>query len=165
MEYRWEVSIDVDNDVGTGHGGGFEYLLSATHIVFPAGRGGQRGSPDRRRGHSKRLEAGPKQHWEFSGRAELEVSAEEDTITLSGLIPGITADSRLAFRTDDFLGGLSDEIDCQASASLFLVPGPCGSDEAMVRPNQTIADTPEEELPAYIDFVGSARPLPGKRWP
>ena len=85
--------------------------------------------------------------------AELEVSAEEDTITISGLVPGITADSRLAFRTDDFPGGLSDEIDCQASASLFLVPGPCGGDEAIVRPNQTIADTPEEELPAYIDFV------------
>ena len=33
MEYRWVVQIDVDNDRNTGFGGGFEYLLSAYHML------------------------------------------------------------------------------------------------------------------------------------
>ena len=161
MEYRWEVSIDVDNDLGTGYGGGFEYLLSATHIVTPAGEGENEAVPIE--------DAAIAFVWKLAPSsmgvlwvAELEVSAEEDTITISGAVPGISADSRLAFRTDDFPGGLYDEFDCQASASLFLVPGPCGSDEAIVRPNQTIADTPEEELPAYIDFVRISSAVAGE---
>ena len=161
MEYRWEVSIDVDNDLGTGHGGGFEYLLSATHIVSPAKEGDNEAVPI-----EDAAQAGV---WTLgSGTigtlwiAELDVSAEEDTITLSGLVPGITAASRLAFRTDDFHGGLSNEIECQPAANLFLVPAPCGSDEDMIRPNQTIADAPEEELPAYIDVVHISTAVAGE---
>ena len=161
MEYRWEVSIDVDNDLGTGHGGGFEYLLSATHIVTPAEEGENEAVPFEDATEANVWKLGPS-GFETLWSGELEVSAEEDTITISGLIPGISADSRLAFRTDDFLGFLSDEIDCQAPANLSLVPGPCGSDEDMLRPNQTIADTPEEELPAHIDFVRISTALAGE---
>ena len=46
--------------------------------------------------------------------ASLEVSTQENTLTLSGEIPGITADSRLAFQTYDYLVG-SDDVACQAS--------------------------------------------------
>ena len=42
MEYMWEVSVDVDADPETGDGG-FEYLLSAYHIVWPAQAGTIRG--------------------------------------------------------------------------------------------------------------------------
>ena len=161
MEYRWEVSIDVDNDLETGHGGGFEYLLSATHIVFPARAGDNEAAPIEDSAHAGVWKVGPGTI-ETIWSAELEVSAEEDTITLSGLVPGINADSRLAFRTDDFLGGLSDEIDCQSPVKQFLVPGPCGSDEAMVRPNQTIGDPAEEELPDYIDFVRISTAVAGE---
>ena len=37
--------------------------------------------------------------------ANLEVSTQEKTITLSGKIPSIIAESRLAFHTFDYLGG------------------------------------------------------------
>lgn len=161
MEYQWEVSIDVDNDLGTGYGGGFEYLLSATHIVTPAGEGVNEAVPIEDAAQADVWKLGAKSFGKLWS-AELDVSAEEDTITISGLIPGISADSRLAFRTDDFLGVLSDEIDCQASANLSLVPGPCGSDEDMLRPNQTIADMPEEELPAHIDFVRISTAVAGE---
>jgi len=161
MEYRWEVSIDVDNDLGTGHGGGFDYLLSATHIVLPAGAGDNETAPIEDSVHAGVWKVGPGTI-ETIWSAELEVSAEEDTITLSGLVPGISAGSRLAFRTDDFLGGLSDEIACQSPVKQFLIPAPCGSGEAMIIPNQTIADTPKEELPAYIDFVQISTALAGE---
>lgn len=48
---------------------------------------------------------------DFLGWARIEVSAEEDTITLSGEIPGITAESELAFGAYDYLGG-SEEVGC-----------------------------------------------------
>ncbi len=161
MEYRWEVSIDVDNDLGTGHGGGFEYLLSATHIVIHEGEGDNEAVPieDAAQANVWKVEQGSiRTLWS----AELKVSAEEDKITLSGLIPGISASSRLGFRTDDFRGGLSDQIECQPPVNLFLVPGPCGSDEAMIRPNQMIADAPEEELPAHIDLVHISTAVAGE---
>ncbi len=161
MEYRWEVSIDVDNDLGTGHGGGFEYLLSATHIVTPAGEGENEAVPIEDAAIAYVWKLAPS-IMEVLWVAELEVLAEEDTITISGAVPGITADSRLAFSTDDFPGGLSDEIDCQASVKLYLVPGPCGSDQTEIRPNQTIADMPEEKLPAYIDFVRISTAVAGE---
>ncbi len=161
MEYRWEVSIDIDNDLGTGHGGGFEYLLSASHTVFPAGEGKNEAVPIEEAAEANVWKLGPGS-FEALWSGELDVSAEEDTITISGLIPGITADSRLAFRTDDFLSFQSDEIDCQGSVRLHLEPGPCGSDEEMLRPNQTIADSPEEKLPPYIDFVRISTAVAGE---
>ena len=41
MEYMWEVSVDIDADPETGDGG-FEYLLSAYHIVTPGQKGNNR---------------------------------------------------------------------------------------------------------------------------
>ena len=161
MEYRWEVSIDVDNDPGTGYGGGFEYLSSATHIVGPASKGDNTAVLIEDATMADVWKVGASSFGTL-WRAELEVSTEEDTITLFGLVPGITAESRLAFRTDDFLGGLSDEIECQSPMNLWLAPGPCGSGEVAVMPNQTVADPIADELPAFIDFVRISTALAGE---
>jgi len=52
----------------------------------------------------------------WGAEAGLEVSAEEDMITLSGLVPGITADSRLVFEAYT-LPEHSERILCQALPS------------------------------------------------
>ena len=44
--------------------------------------------------------------------SSIEVSPEENTITLVGDIPGITSQSRLEFEAYDFLQG-SDQVACQ----------------------------------------------------
>lgn len=162
MEYMWEVSIDVDNDPGTGHAGGYEYLLSATHIVFAVGRGESREAAieDAVEADVWKVDASSIQTigWAEAG---LEVSADEDTITLSGLVPGITTASRLSFRTEDLLGG-SDEIACQSTMQLGLAVAPCGAGEAAVRPNQRVVDDTDDGLPAYIDFVQVSTAVAGE---
>ena len=50
----------------------------------------------------------------FWGHASIEVSSEENTITLVGDIPGITSESRLAFEVYDFLHDY-EQVTCQAS--------------------------------------------------
>ena len=114
MEYRWEVWIDVDGNRETGPGG-FDYTLSASHFVLPSDSG--------RNTVASMTAFGKVQTnvWKRSqmsaaaiADASLEVSTQEKTITLSGEIPGITAESRLAFQTYDYLGG-SDDVACQAS--------------------------------------------------
>ena len=114
LEYRWEVWIDVDGNRETGPGG-FDYTLSASHFVLPSDSG--------RNTVASMTAFGKVQTnvWKRSqmsaaaiADASLEVSTQEKTITLSGEIPGITAESRLAFQTYDYLGG-SDDVACQAS--------------------------------------------------
>ena len=114
LEYRWEVWIDVDGNRETGPGG-FDYTLSASHFVLPSDSG--------RNTVASMTAFGKVQTnvWKRSqmsaaaiADASLEVSTQEKTITLSGEIPGITAESRLAFQTYDYFGG-SDEVACQAS--------------------------------------------------
>ena len=114
LEYRREVWIDVDGNRETGPGG-FDYTLSASHFVLPSDSG--------RNTVASMTAFGKVQTnvWKRSqmsaaaiADASLEVSTQEKTITLFGEIPGITAESRLAFQTYDYLGG-SDEVACQAS--------------------------------------------------
>ena len=114
LEYRWEVWIDVDGNRETGPGG-FDYTLSASHFVLPSDSG--------RNTVASMTAFGKVQTnvWKRSqmsaaaiADASLEVSTQEKTITLSGEIPGITAESRLAFQTYDYLGG-SDGVACQTS--------------------------------------------------
>ena len=114
LEYRWEVWIDVDGNRETGSYG-FDYSLSASHFVL---------SPESGRNTVASMTAFGKVQtnvWKLSpmsaaviSDASLEVSVQENTLTLSGEIPGITADSRLAFQTYDYLVG-SDDVACQAS--------------------------------------------------
>ncbi len=47
--------------------------------------------------------------------ADLEMSAEEETVTISGYIPGITSESRLTFSAYDVeFAGEADQIECLA---------------------------------------------------
>ena len=111
MEYSWGVSIDVDNDRSTGDGG-FDYLLSAHHIVWPAHAGDNTEAPIEEVAKADVWKMKPGGIIEGLRDASLEVSAETDTMILSGRIPGITPDSRLSFTTFKHLGE-SDELGCR----------------------------------------------------
>ena len=160
MEYSWEVNIDVDNDRNTGFGGGYEYLLSAYHIAFLS---------ESRENHVAPVSYGLQADvWRIGSRSFISfgessyvASAEADTITLIGTIPGINADSRLTFVTTDLLGG-EDQLECHLPMNPFLFPGPCSTDAAMIKPLQTIADGVSDELPAHVDLVGVSTALSGE---
>ena len=161
MEYRWEVQIDVDNDRNTGgFGGGYEYLLSAFHIVFLS---------ESRENTITSIQDGLKANvWKVDAKsisaitkASHKASAEADTITLIGTIPGIAAESRLAFVATDALRG-DDQLECPLPMNLMLVPAPCSEGEAMIKPLQTIADEVSDELPAHVDLIGVSTALSGE---
>ena len=150
MEYMWEAAIDVDNDPTTGDGG-FDALLSAYHIVFPSEKEIDLDVPI-----ESKAKAGV---WKIEPMviskvrdASLAVSAEADTITLSGYIPGITADSRLVFRTSEYLGG-SDDVGCYAPARLIAPVSPCDSGDGYVL-GQNIVNGVSDEKAAHIDITG-----------
>ena len=114
LEYRWEVWIDVDGNRETGPGG-FDYTLSASHFVLPSDSGRNTVASMTAFGKVQtNVWAQAQMSAAVIAEASLEVSTQEKTITLSGEIPGITAESRLAFQTHDHLGG-SDDVACQAS--------------------------------------------------
>ena len=112
LEYSWEVSVDVVDDRETGLQGA-DYSLSASYFVFsPSSDEG---------GHLSIEEAVQVDTWTmdpdglgaaFLSSAGIEVSSEENTITLVGEIPGITSASRLEFEAYDFLHG-SEQVACQ----------------------------------------------------
>lgn len=115
VEYMWEVSIDRDNDWETGVGG-FEYTLSALYFPRPGDSGDNTVLPIG--------DKAPADVWAVSAdgstqtirSASIGVSADADTITLVGEIPGITPESRLVFKAYDFLDG-SDEVACHLLSS------------------------------------------------
>ncbi len=160
MEYWWQVQIDVDNNRNTGFGGGYEYLLSAYHIAFGL---------DGKENHLTPISYGLRSDvWRVSargydtfGESSYIASAEADTITLFGTIPGITADSRLTFVTTDALRG-EDQLECHLPMNLILFPAPCGTGEAMIKPLQTIVDNVSDELPAHVDIIGVSTALSGE---
>ena len=139
IEYFWRVAVDVDNDRGTGRGG-FDTLLSAYHVVSASERLQDTAAPigeilqattwgRDRAGHSGR------------GRADVEVSAESDTITLVAVIPGITAQSRLSFATLDLLDyAASDHIECHAPYSHFASSWWCQAGAYAVPAGRTVSD-------------------------
>ena len=88
-------------------------------------------------------------------------SAEADTVTLIGNIPGITAESRLVFVTTDALRG-EDQLECHLPMNLILFPASCGTGEAMIKPLQTIVDNVSDELPAHVDIIGVSTALSGE---
>ena len=112
LEYKWEVSVDVVDDRETGLQGA-DYSLGASYFVF---------SPSSDAGvHQPIEEAVQADTWEmdpdglgaaYLSSVSIEVSSEENTITLVGDIPGITSQSRLEFEAYDFLQG-SDQVACQ----------------------------------------------------
>jgi len=160
MEYWWAVHIDVDNDRNTGFGGGFEFLLSAHHIAFLFESRESVMIPVSYGLKSDVWRMGSRRYVSF-GESSYIASAEADTITLFGTIPGITADSRLVFATTDALRG-GDQLECDSPMNQTLYPAPCGKGEAMIRPLQTIADEVSDELPEHADIAGISTALSGE---
>ncbi|MCY3707448.1 MAG: hypothetical protein OXG26_01045 [Caldilineaceae bacterium] len=153
LEYNWDVSIDVDNDRTTGSHG-FDYALSAMHFVFPRAGGINRTAA------IDALGVLQTNTWELDRHdsmtvdwGSLEVSAEDNTITLSGKVPGITADSRLAFGAFDFLGG-TEEVGCFLSNGLGHQPvRQCTPYDAPVRAGNVVTDDLSDVPAAHIDIT------------
>jgi len=160
MEYWWAVHVDVDNDRNTGFGGGFEYLLSAYHVAFLHESRETAMVPVSYGLKSDVWRIGSRSYVTF-GESSYIASAEADTITLFGTIPGINADSRLVFDTTDVLWG-GDQLACHFPMNPALYPAPCGKGETIIRPLQTIADEVSDELPAHVDIIGVSTALSGE---
>ena len=166
MEYGWEVSVDVDADAETGDGG-FEYLLSAYHIVWPAQEGDNTEAPIEEVAEASVWEKQPGEGIRSFRDASLEVSAEEDTIVLRGRIPGITPDSRLSFWTHGNLGG-SDGVGCQDPPGLGAPPSQnapesrCTDDDPTVAPGTTATDDISDVSAAYLDISKVSSSLAGE---
>lgn len=158
-EYSWGVSIDVDNDRGTGDGG-FEYLLSAHHIVRPAHAGDNTEAPIEEVAKADVWEMKPGGIIEGLRDARLDASAEMDMIILSGRIPGITADSRLSFMTFEHLGE-SDELGCQDPPVILTSSSQCDVDGA-VTPGESVIDDVSDTLPAHVDVTEINTSLDGE---
>ena len=160
MEYSWEALINVDNDMENGDGG-YDYLLSAYHIVRLADKGNNSEVTieDQAKASIWTMEPGRIMAQEDAG---LEVSAEADTITLTGTVPGITSESRLSFRTYDYgLAHDSDSVGCLPSAVGDPAPTPCSSVEALT-PGDTVIDDVADVSAAHIDITEINTSLSGE---
>ena len=107
LEYSWEVPIDVDNDPATGSGG-FDYMLSAGYFVPRLAQGSNTVAEITQPGFVKASLWGlDRERYRVLAEADVEfkVSVDDNTITLTGEIPGITAESPLKFRAYDFFAG------------------------------------------------------------
>ena len=159
MEYSWEVAIDVDNDRGTG-AGGFEYLLSAYHIVYLSESSGESTVPIGEIVDASTWEVHHMSFSSFAG-ASLDISAESDTITLTGEIPGITSESRLTFETSDVKSG-SDQVECHAPYSASAGLWQCESGRATITPGQTVADESGDATQGHMDIIEVSTSLSGE---
>ncbi|MCY3897656.1 MAG: hypothetical protein OXF86_03735 [Caldilineaceae bacterium] len=159
MEYGWEVSIDADGDPETGDGG-FEYLLSAYHIVWPAHEGDNTEAPIEEAAEASVWEKRPGEGIRSFRDASLEVSAEEDTMILRGRVPGITPDSRLSFWTHEYLAE-SDGVGCQEPPGLLTSSSQCDI-EGAVTPGESVIDDVSDALAAHVDVMEISTSLSGE---
>ena len=159
MEYSWEVAIDVDNDRGTG-AGGFDYLLLAYHIFYQSESSGESTVPLGEIVDASTWEVHPTSFSSLED-ASLEISAEADTITLTGEIPGITSESRLTFETSDVKSG-SDQVECHAPYSASVGLWQCESGGAGIVPGQTVADESGDATQGHIDITEVSASLSGE---
>ena len=165
MEYGWDVSIDIDGDRETGYGG-YEYELSASHFVRPSKKGLNAKASIESEVEASVLRA-RSDSLMFLIDATLKVSPEEDTITLSGTIPGITAESELTFRAYDYFGG-SDGVGCPATPGLGVPPSQnepasrCTDDEPTVAPGTTATDDISDVSAPYLDISKVSSSLSGE---
>jgi len=110
LEYMWQASVDVDNDPETGWYG-FDYTLSASYFVLGSRSGMNRDAPIEHEVQANSWEVYGNGGGTYLESVSIEVSPQEDTITLVGDIPGITPESVLAFETYDYLHG-SEKVAC-----------------------------------------------------
>ena len=164
-EYSWEVSIDVDADQKTGPHG-FEYLLTSIHVTGSGSRGRDRSAAfttDDLQTNTWDLNPDGSAYFEidFLGWGLIEVSAEEDTVTLSGVIPGITAESQLAFGVYDYLGG-AEEVGCLTPFGLGRPMDQGSSDGSAATPGQSVSEDVSHELVGHIDIRDVTTALDGE---
>ncbi|MDE0077789.1 MAG: hypothetical protein OXO50_09730 [Caldilineaceae bacterium] len=159
MEYGWDVSVDVDADPETGDDG-FEYLLSAYHIVWPGNEGNDTEAPIAEVAEASVWEKQPGQSIRSFRDASLEVSPETDTMILRGRIPGITPDSRLSFLTHGHHGEF-DEVGCQVPPSNLTSSSQCDIDDT-VTPGESVSDDVSDALPAHLDVTEISTSLSGE---
>lgn len=159
-EYSWGVAVDVDNNPENGDGG-FDYLLSAYHIVRLSDKGANSEVPigDQAEASIWRMDPGSITRLKD---ASLEVSAAQNTITLTGTIPGITSESRLSFRTYDYGRNFgSDTVECPSPLREGHATVPCSSVESAA-PGNTVFDDVSEDLAAHIDITEVSTSLSGE---
>lgn len=154
-EYSWEVSIDVDGDQDTGFHG-FEYVLTTTHYSPVGSRGRDRNAANMAdylltNTWALNPDGSTYNHIDFLGPGIVEVSAEEDTVTLSGVIPGITAESQLAFGVYDFVGG-AEEVGCRTPFGLGWPTSRALTDGSAATPGQS-DDDDTNKLVGHIDII------------
>ena len=161
-EYSWKVFVDADNDPETGFGG-IDYTLSAAHKASSSSSGGGTTAPIAagRNVQVSTRKLTPGEGIAFLEDARIEVSAEDNTITLSGEIPGITTVSPLAFEAYDYSGG-TEKVGCLSPVPVVTYEGRCDSDDAMIAPGQTVIDGITETLPAYMDITEVSTTLDGE---
>ena len=164
LEYSWEVSIDVDNDPHTGSGG-FDYMLSAGYFVPRFAQDGNTVAEITRPGFVKAgLWGLNRKGYRVPAEADIaiEVSAGDNTLTLSGEIPGITEESRLKLRAYDFFAG-SVEMRGHGPASAGLAASQCLPDRPILTPGQTVLDAAADVPAAHIDITEINSALSGER--
>ncbi|MCY4091635.1 MAG: hypothetical protein OXF62_12510 [Caldilineaceae bacterium] len=161
-EYGWKVFVDADNDPETGFGG-IDYTLSAAHKVSSSSSGSGATEPIAagRNVQVSTRKMTPGEGFVFLEDARIEVSAEDNTITLSGEIPGITTVSPLAFEAYDYLGG-TEKVGCLSLVPAVTYEGQCDSDDAMIAPGQTVSDGITDTLPAHMDITEVSTTLTGE---
>ncbi|MDE0080048.1 MAG: hypothetical protein OXO50_21200 [Caldilineaceae bacterium] len=161
-EYGWKVFVDADNDPETGSGG-IDYTLSAAHKVSSSSSGSGATAPIAagRNVQVSTRKMTPEEGFVFLEDARIEVSAEDNTITLSGEIPGITTVSPLAFEAYDYSGG-TEKVGCLSPVPVVTYEGQCDSDDAMIAPGQTVSDGITDTLPAYMDITEVSTTLDGE---
>ena len=162
LEYSWEVSIDVDNDPATGSGG-FDYMLSAGYFVPRFAQGSNTVAGITQPGFvNASLWGLDLEGYRVLAEAdvEVEVSADDNTITLSGEIPGITAESPLKFRAYDYFAG-SVEKSSHGPSLMDLAVDSCQSDSAVIRSGQRVIDAVSDTLPAYVDITEVSSEMTG----
>ena len=162
LEYNWEVSIDVDNDPETGSDG-FDYMLSAGYFVPRFAHGSNTVAGITQPGFVKASLWGlDREGYRVLAEAdiEVEVSVDDNSITLSGEIPGITAESPLKFRAYDFFAG-SVEMSSHGPSLMDLAVDPCQSDDAVIRSGQRIIDAVSDTLPAHVDITEVSSEMTG----
>jgi SH3-like domain-containing protein len=110
-EYSWGVFVDVDSNPQTGDSKrGAEYWLNAAHVAFHPSSPST--GPIEREVQVDIWKHKPPRTWNVVGGADIVVDAQADTITLSGVIPDISAESRLFFKTYDYFAG-SDYMEAE----------------------------------------------------
>ena len=151
IEYSWEVWVDLDGDPGTGFMGGFEYLVSAYHTVSEEDSGGNQAVAIEGELKASTWSLG------IDGphpvlNAKVELSPEADTITITGGVPRLKPEVRLAFKSTDALGG-SDQVGCFPSFGERVTLGGCESGPSALLPGQSAIDEISHSLPRHIDIT------------